>query len=92
MDVLLSWLEQRDKYKINHQAIQDAFNSQDQYEEDISAIIKKQGWSQPQATSQGKYQSNYNSNQRQPPLRELILEQAKINESIIRSLLLKMKC
>jgi len=46
MDVLLSWLEQRDKYKRNHQAIQDAFNSQDQYEEDISAIVKKQGWSQ----------------------------------------------
>jgi len=46
MDVLLSWLEQRDKYKRNHQAIQDAFNSQNQHEEDISAITKKQGWSQ----------------------------------------------
>ena len=74
MDVLLSWLKQRDNYKRNLQAIQDAFNSQDQYEDDISAIIKKQGWSQPQATSQGKFPSNYNSNQRQPPMRELILE------------------
>jgi hypothetical protein len=63
MDVLLSWLEQRDNYKRNFQAIQDVFNSQDQHEEDISAITK-QGWSQSQATSQGKYQSDYNSNQR----------------------------
>jgi len=84
MDVLLSWLEQRDNYKRNRQAIQDAFNSQDQHEEDINAITKKQGWSQPQATSQGKYQSNLN--QRQPPLRELILEQARINESIYKKL------
>ena len=52
MDVLLSWLERRDNYKRNRQAIQDAFNSQDQQEEDISAITKKQGRSQPQATSQ----------------------------------------
>jgi len=43
MNVLLSWLEQRDNYKRNRQAIQDAFNSQDQHEEDISAITKKQG-------------------------------------------------
>jgi len=84
MDVLLSWLEQRDNYKRNHQAIQDAFNSQDQQEEDISAITKKPGWSQPQATSQGKYQSDFNH--RQPPLRELILEQARINESIYKKL------
>jgi len=54
MDVLLSWLELRDNYKRICQAIQDAFNSQDQYEVDISAISKKQGWSQPRATSQGK--------------------------------------
>jgi len=38
MDVLLSWLEQRDNYKRNRQAIRDAFNSQDQHEEDINAI------------------------------------------------------
>jgi hypothetical protein len=73
-------------YKRNRQAIQDAFNSQDQQEEDISAITKKQGWSQPQATSQGKHQSDYNSNQRKPPLRELILEQARINKSICKKL------
>jgi len=77
--------------KIPTQAIQDTFNSQDQHEEDISAITKNQGWSQPQATSQGKYQCNYNSNQRQPPLRELILEQARMRV-FIRSLLLMMKC
>jgi len=38
MDVLLSWLEQRDNYKRYRQTIQDAFNSQDQHEEDISAM------------------------------------------------------
>jgi hypothetical protein len=27
MDVLLNWLEQRDNYKRDHQAIQDAFNA-----------------------------------------------------------------
>ena len=86
MDVLLSQPKQWDNYKRNCQAIQDAFKSQDQYEEDISAIIKKQRWSQPQATSQGKYQSNYNSNQSQPPLIELILEQPRINESIYKKL------
>jgi hypothetical protein len=62
MDVLLSWLEQRDNYKRNCQALQDTFNSQDQHEEDISAISKKQGWSQPQAANQGKYQNDFNSN------------------------------
>ena len=35
---------------------------------------------------QAKHQSDYNSNQRQPPLRELILEQARINESIYKKL------
>jgi hypothetical protein len=69
MDVLLNWLEQRDNYKRDHQAIQDAFNSHNQYgeylgvefaksPEDISTIIKKQGWSQPRSNNQGKYQSN----------------------------------
>jgi len=53
MDVLLSWLEQRGNYKRNRETIQDTFSSQDQHEEDISAITKKQGWSQPQAISQG---------------------------------------
>jgi hypothetical protein len=28
MDVLLDWLNKRDNYKQNHQAIQDAFNAQ----------------------------------------------------------------
>jgi len=57
MDVLLSWLELRIIIKRNYQAIQDAFNSQDQHGEDISTVTRKQGWSEPQATSQGKYQS-----------------------------------
>ena len=38
----------------------------------------------PQATSQAKQQND--SNKRQPPLRELILEQARINESIYKKL------
>jgi hypothetical protein len=28
MDVLMNWLEQRDSYKKDHQAIEDAFNAQ----------------------------------------------------------------
>jgi hypothetical protein len=96
MDVLLNWLEQRANYKRDRQAIQDAFDSQNQYGEylgvefdnsleKINTIIKstsqKQGWSQPQ----GKYQGN-NYNQKRPPLRELILEQVRINENIHKKL------
>jgi hypothetical protein len=33
MDVLLNWLEQQDNYRRDHQAIQDAFNAQNRYEE-----------------------------------------------------------
>jgi hypothetical protein len=49
---------------------------------------QKQGWNQPRSTSQGEYQGNYNNslNYKQPPLRELILEQARINESISKKL------
>jgi hypothetical protein len=60
--------------------------------EDINTIINnstsQQQWNQPQSPNQGKYQGNYNnsSNYKQPPLRELILEQAKINENISRKL------
>jgi hypothetical protein len=50
MDVLLNWLEQRDNYKRDHQAIQDAFNAQNRCgeylgvefpksQEDINTII-----------------------------------------------------
>ena len=33
MDILLNWLEQRANYKKDRQAIQDAFNAQNTYEE-----------------------------------------------------------
>jgi hypothetical protein len=33
MNVLLNWLEQRDNYKRDRQAIQDAFNAQNRYGE-----------------------------------------------------------
>jgi hypothetical protein len=50
MDVLLNWLEQRDNYKKDRQAIQDAFNAQNicgeylgvqfpKYQEDTNIII-----------------------------------------------------
>jgi hypothetical protein len=50
MDVLLNWLEQRDNYKRDRQAIQDAFNAQNrcgeylgvefsESQEDINTII-----------------------------------------------------
>jgi hypothetical protein len=52
MDVLLNWLEQRDNYKRDRQAIQDAFNAQNRHgeylgielsesQEDINTIINK---------------------------------------------------
>jgi hypothetical protein len=101
MDVLLNWLEQRDNYKKDCQASQDAFNAQNtceeylrveflEYQEDANIIInnstpqqQRQGWNQQQrSTYQGKYLGNYynSSNLKQPSLRDLILEQARINE------------
>ena len=46
-----------------------------------------QGWNQPHPPFQGgnNYNSSFNSNQ--PPLRELILGQVKINENINKKLL-----
>jgi hypothetical protein len=52
MNVLLNWLEQRDNYKRDRQAIQDTFNAQNRYgeylgvefpesQEDINTIINK---------------------------------------------------
>jgi hypothetical protein len=99
MDILLSWLEQRDNYKRDRQAIQDAFNAQNKCgeylgvefpksQEDINIVInnsaplqQRQGWNQqPRSTYQGKHQGNYYnpSNSKQPSLRDLILEQARI--------------
>ena len=50
---------------------------------------QRQGWKQQQrSTYQGKYLGNYynSSNPKQPSLRELILEQARINENISKKL------
>jgi hypothetical protein len=107
MDVLLNWLKQRDNYKKDRQAIQDAFNAQNtcgeylrvefpECQEDANIVInnsapqqQRQGWNQQQqSTYQGKYPGNYynSSNPKQPSLRDLILEQARINESISKRL------
>ena len=106
MDALLNWLEQQDNYKIDHQAIQDAFNAQNmcgeylgvdfpEYQEDANIVInnfapqqQKQGWNHQQQWSnyQGKYLGNYSSNPKQPSLRDLIIEQARINENISKML------
>ena len=54
MNVPLNWLEQRDNYKKDHQAIQDAFNAQNlcggylgvefpKYQEDANIIINNLG-------------------------------------------------
>ena len=50
---------------------------------------QRQGWKQQQrSTYQGKYPVNYynSSNSKHPSLRELILEQARINENISKKL------
>ena len=107
MDVLLNWLEQRANYKKDHQAIQDAFNSQNvcgeylgvdfpEYQEDANIVVnsapqqQRQGWNQQQqrSNSQGEHPDNYynSSNPKQPSLRDLILEHAKINENISKKL------
>jgi hypothetical protein len=68
-----------------------------EYQEDANIVInnsapqqKKQEWGQQQQWSnyQGKYPDNYynSSNPKQPSLRDLILEQAKINENISKKL------
>jgi hypothetical protein len=64
-----------------------------EYQEDANIVTnnsapqqKRQGWNQQQqwSTYQGKHPGNYynSSNPKQPYLRDLILEQAKINEII----------
>ena len=86
MDVLLNWLEQRANYKKDRQAIQDAMNSTP----NTSLVVNKssstqsrQGWNPPRSNLQGKYSNNY---LKQPSLRELIEEQAKINDNISKKL------
>jgi hypothetical protein len=97
MNVLLNWLEQGDNYKRDCQAIQDTFNTQNRcgeylgvefpkYQEDINIVInssaphqQKQEWNQQGTTYPGTYP-------KQSSLRELILEQAKINDNIAKKL------
>jgi hypothetical protein len=53
------------------------------------SMQRKQGWNQQkQSTYQGKYSDNFNnsSNFKQPPLRDLILEQTRINDNIVKNL------
>ena len=68
-----------------------------EYQEDANIVInnsvpqqQRQGWGQQQQWSnyQGKYPGSYDnsSNFKQPSLRDLILEQARINENISKKL------
>ena len=66
------------------------------YQEDANIVInnsatqqQRQGWNQQQrSTYQGKYLGNYynSSNSKQPSLRDLILEQVRINGNISKRL------
>jgi hypothetical protein len=51
-----------------------------------SSTQRKQGWNQQkQSTYQGKYSSkSFNFDFKQPPLRDLILEQTRINDNIVK--------
>jgi hypothetical protein len=53
-----------------------------------SSTQRKQGWNQQkQSTYQGKYSSkSCNFDSKQPPLRDLILEQTRINDNIVKKL------
>ena len=66
-----------------------------EYQEDANIVNnfapqqQRQGWNQQQrSTYQGKYPDNYynSSNPKQSSLRDLILEQARINENISKKL------
>ena len=66
-----------------------------EYQEDANIVInnsasqqQRQGWNQQRSNYQGKYPCNYynSSNPKQPSLRDLILEQARINENISKKL------
>ena len=70
-----------------------------EYQEDANIIInnsapqqQRQGWNQQQLlTYQGKYPGNYSNTPKQPSLRDLILEQARIMRIFLRSLLLMIR-
>jgi hypothetical protein len=54
-----------------------------------SSTLQKQRWNQKQQTTYpAKYSGNFNnsSNFKQPPLRNSILEQARINDTIVKKL------
>jgi hypothetical protein len=54
-----------------------------------SSMLQKQRWNQKQQTTYpAKYLGNFNnsSNFKQPPLQNLILEQARINDTIVKKL------
>ena len=63
-------------------------------QEDANIVInnsapqqQRQGWKQQQqSTYQGKYLGNSYNTPKQPSLRDLILEQARINENISKDL------
>jgi len=66
-----------------------------EYQEDANIVInnftpqqQRQRWSQQQQrlTYQGKYPGNYSPKPKQPSFRDLILEQAKINENSSKKL------
>jgi len=64
-----------------------------EYQEDANIVNnsapqqQRQGWNQQQwSTYQGKYLGNYYNTPKQPSLRDLILEQARINENISKKL------
>ena len=64
-----------------------------EYQEDANIVNnfapqqQRQGWNQQQrSTYQGKYPDNYYNTPKQPSLRDLILEQARINDNISKKL------
>jgi hypothetical protein len=73
MDTLLHWLDQRAKYKEDQRAIEAT------YKQNSSPIVRKvPHWVQP-SINQGTQSGNY---AKQPTLRELVLQQSKINSSM----------
>ena len=63
------------------------------YQEDANIVNnsapqqQRQGWNQQQrSTYQGKYLGNHYNSPKKPSLRDLILEQARINENISKKL------
>ena len=86
MDVPLNWLDERAKYKEDQRAIEAAYIDGTLAKNSIPPQAR-QRWNQPQFNRQGKYQGNdyYNSsNTKLPPLRELVVEQGRINDNLLK--------